>query len=82
MANYPMLWLVAKDNREQLFSIEGQNWDDRAFIADVAALIDKGAPVGCDTPRVSIYPNREDLINVFNELNYKYSETSVLDKYR
>ena len=82
MANYPMLWLVAKDNREQLFSIEGQNWDDRAFIADVAALIDKGAPVGCGTPRVSIYPNREDLIKVFNELNYKYSETSVLDKYR
>lgn len=31
MANYPMLWLIAKDYREQLFSIEGQNWDDRAF---------------------------------------------------
>ena len=82
MANYPMLWLIAKDYREQLFSIEGQNWDDRAFTKNIADLKDKGIPVACETPKVSDYPNKEDLIKVFNEINYKYNETSVLDKYR
>lgn len=49
---------------------------------NIADLKDKGIPVACETPKVSDYPNKEDLIKVFNEINYKYSETSVLDKYR
>lgn len=82
MEKSTMYWLIAKDYREQLFSIEGKHWDDRSFTQDINALQKKGAPVKCETPEVTVYPTKEDLIKGFDEINYKYSESSVLDKYR
>ena len=82
MPKYPMLWFVAFDDKEKLSSIEGQSIDDRYFTEDIYKLQQKGAPVRCDTPRVSTYPQKEKLINELNKMGYKYCEQSVLRKYR
>ena len=75
-------WLVAKDNKEMTFSIDGLTSNDSHFTQDVASLIAKGAPIGCDTPWFSKYPTRECVIQAIKSLKYEYRETSVLDKYR
>ena len=79
---YPMLWLVAKDYNRKLFSIEGKNCNDIAFTKMIYDLQNKGAPVVCETPKVSDYPTEENLINGYAKINYQYSPISILEKYR
>ena len=76
-----LFWLVVKDGKRKLISIEGKTYDDREFTNRVFCLQQKGCLISCNTPEVSNATTKDYIISEYKKMGFDYIEDSILDFY-